>query len=553
MNEDAPVAAAGWTLALGEASGVEAGEFRALYRGEDFGAPQRGLLAVIARGDVGARAPAEAAEVAARLFAEGFFGGLATLSPATAAARALSAANGWLFRQSRDDLQRHGMAASLCALACASSKKLVVLHIGENRAYLRRAGALQPLTSDHVRPLASGELVSTRALGFDREAQADVVEIDAQPEDRIVLLGAGLWRGAMPERLDALLRSDLSADVLARDIVAQATGRGAVLVVDVLAAPEPKLDDLAADYEDLPIRPPPREGDAFDGFVVGPTLYRGQYTLLKRAWDTIENRDVVLKLPLPAMAQDPVFHAGFLREAWIGASLRSRWTVEYLDIPKERRSRLYLAMPFYRGETLEARLKAPPPPTLAEGAGIAIALCEAVEDLARRHVVHRDIKPENIFVLRSGEIKLLDLGLAALPAFDDGARDGLGGTTRYMAPELFKGAAPGPRSEVFSLGVTLYRMFSGGAYPFGRKEKFPLARARPDLPEWLGRIIRRAIENDPENRFADAAALREALEHGLAHEDWRGAPARRLDALSFWRALAIGLALLCLALLLWRH
>ena len=168
-------------------------------------------------------------------------------------------------------------------------------------------------------------------------------------------------------------------------------------------------------------------------------------------------------------------------------------------------------------------------------------------------MAHRDIKPENIFLVASGDLKLLDLGLAALPGLDDSGRDSLGGTTRYMAPELFRGATASPTSEVFSIGVTIYRMFSGGAFPFGRHERYPLARARRDLPEWLGRIIAKAIENDPAKRFADAGAMREALEHGLAHQDWHGKPARSVDALTLWRALAAALALLCLALVLGRR
>ena len=291
----------------------------------------------------------------------------------------------------------------------------------------------------------------------------------------------------------------------------------------------------------------------WDGFEVGRTIYRGRYTLLKRARDTVENRDVVLKLPLPAMAQDPVFHAGFLREAWIGSKMRSRWSVDYLDLPKSRRSCLYLVMPFYRGVTLEERLKTKPPVSLTEGIGVAVTLCDAIEDLSARQVIHRDIKPENIFLLTSGELKLLDLGLAALPGLDDDARDDLGGTTRYMAPELFKGATASPRSEIFSLGVTLYRMFSGGDFPFGAMNSWPLARARPDLPSWLGKAIGQAIQTDPALRFPDAAAFRRALEHGLAREDWRGPPAPRGDKARFWRLAALGLALCCLALALWKH
>ena len=289
------------------------------------------------------------------------------------------------------------------------------------------------------------------------------------------------------------------------------------MVIDIGAVPEPQFDDVAAVYAELPLRPPPQDGDILDGFLVGRTLYRSRYTLLKLARDTTDNRQVVLKFPLPAMAQDQVFRAGFLREAWIGSTVRSRWTVGYIDLPPERRRSLYLVMPYYRGQTLEQRLLAPPPIGFAEGVGIGLKLCRAVEDLLRLQVVHRDIKPENVILLSDGDLRLLDLGLAFLPGVDSAESDQLGGTTRYMAPELFKGAPAGPRSEVFSLGVTLYRLFSGGDFPFGRREAWPLARLRPDVPQWFGRALAQAIDNDPDRRFAGPAAFREALEQGLLH------------------------------------
>ncbi len=556
MNSDAPtITASGWTIIVASAGadGGENHEIPAVFNGEDFGAPHRGLLLALGRGDEMGGAPAEAAQLAVRLFSEGFFGALPTLGPAQAMARALSSANDWIFAQARNDAQRRGMAASLCALACGASKRLIVFHLGENRAYLQRGGQLQPLTADHLRPLASGGAALSRGVGIDAEAHADLREIDGQPGDRILLIGAALWRSLSKARLAEAAQSDLPAEALAKKLASAAPPGAAVMVVDVLAAPAPQFDDLAAEYAALPIRQPPQDGDMWDGFQVGRTIYRGRYTLLKRAHDTIENRDVVLKLPLPAMAQDPVFQAGFLREAWIGARTRSRWTVEYLDLPKERRSCLYLVMPYYRGVTLDERLKEAPPVSLAEGVGIAISLCEAIEDLGARQVLHRDIKPENIFLLASGEIKLLDLGLAALPGLYRGGRDELGGTTRYMAPELFRGEAASSRSEVFSLGVTLYRMFSAGHFPFGRNEAYPLARARPDLPPWLGRAIAQAIEIDPARRLNDAADFRRALEHGLAHEDWRGPPAARGDNAKLWRMIAACLALCCLALALWRR
>jgi serine/threonine protein kinase len=320
-------------------------------------------------------------------------------------------------------------------------------------------------------------------------------------------------------------------------------GDATAVVIDVLKLPESSFDEMAAAFAQLPIRGVPRDGDNWDGFIIGRTLYRSRYTTLKLARDTLTGRDVVLKIPLSSMLHDQVFRAGFLREAWIGATVHSPRIASYIDISPERRSGLYLVLPYYRGETLEARLLRPPPIPYLEGVGLVLQLCSVVQELAAFQVIHRDLKPENVLLLPDGEIKLLDLGLAYLPGVDEPDDDRLGGTTRYMAPELFRKMPADQRSEVFSLGVTAYRLFSGGSFPYGVREKYPLQRLRPDLPEWLGRCIGRAIEMDREKRCKDAGEFASALENGLSRGEalsrqavsWR----ERISPLRIWQGLTL--------------
>jgi serine/threonine protein kinase len=221
--------------------------------------------------------------------------------------------------------------------------------------------------------------------------------------------------------------------------------------------------------------------------------------------------------------------------------VNSKWVADYLTLAPGRQSCLYIALPFYRGDTLEQRLSRQPPIGFAEGMSIALRLCEAVDDLNRLQTIHRDLKPENIVLPDQGGLRLLDLGLAYLPGIDDPDEERLGGTTRYMAPELFQGAPPDARSEVFSLGVTIYRMFSGGHFPFGQWEKQPLSRKRPDLPAWLGKCLGQALATDAALRFDNAASFAGALEAGLKegdpkpllHAPWR----LRAGNLQFWKML----------------
>jgi len=112
-----------------------------------------------------------------------------------------------------------------------------------------------------------------------------------------------------------------------------------------------------------------------------------------------------------------------------------------------------------------------------------------------------------------------------------------------MAPELFRKAPADQRSEVFSLGVTAYRLFGGGAFPYGVRESYPLQRLRPDLPAWLGRCLGRAIEMDREKRFKDAGEFASALENGLSRGEALPAQAlswrERIGPLRLWQGLAL--------------
>jgi hypothetical protein len=502
--------------------------FYAVYEGEAFGHPERGIIAVIARGHAadteGVKGAQSAAQLAVHSFAEGYFGARRTFGPKRAAQLALTSINAWLHGQIRAG-GRHLTPVSLTALLFYGAT-VGVAQIGCGGAWRRRGDELTPLTREHMRTALDGRVEPVRAVGLDLELSVDYDELDAEAGDRFLLASGVL--------------ASQAADVEAAFGLVLPDGDVSAVVLDVVAAPARGAVSRAGELSDLPLRPAPRKGDVWDGFLIDRTIYHGRYTVLKLARDTIENRDVVLKIPLPSMLQDEVFSAGFMREAWIGSTVRGGNVARYIDLPPERRSSLYLVMPYYRGETLEQRLNRPPLMPLPDGVGIALKLCEAVQDLAAIQIVHRDLKPENVMLLEKNEVKLLDLGLAYLPGID--LRDAVkpGGTLRYMAPELLKGVQANARSEVYALAITIYRMFAGGAFPFGQREGTPLRRLRPDLPGWVGRIIQRALSDDPMERFADAGEMAKAFHEGLVSGMADEARERRLSLtkLQIWQAVA---------------
>jgi tRNA A-37 threonylcarbamoyl transferase component Bud32 len=431
------------------------------------------------------------------------------------------------------------------------------VQVGACQIYRYRAGLLSPLMRDHARPMPDGRRLPTRAIGLDVELSIDYTEETVEPADRYILL-SGLEH-TPPDTLYTTLAEQLAgpafpSEIFAPRLLAALGGLDTcAMVLDIAATPPSNALAWSDNLADLPLRPAPREGDVWDGFALGKTLYRGRYTMLKAAYDTIEKREVALKIPLPSMLQDEIFTAGFMREAWIGSTVRGAAIARYLDLAPDRRSSLYLVMPLYKGETLESRLHRGPAIGLPDGIGIALKLCEAVQDLAAIQIVHRDIKPENIMLLEGNEIRLLDLGLAYLPGIDVADAVKPGGTIRYMAPELLQGTGANARTEVYALAITIYRMFAGGAYPFGQREAVPLARLRPDLPHWLGHCLGRALAAKPAERFADAGEFACAIQLGLISGAETGATPPKtfpLTPLQIWQALAFLFAAATVFLLL---
>ena len=164
---------------------------------------------------------------------------------------------------------------------------------------------------------------------------------------------------------------------------------------------------------------------------------------------------------------------------------------------------------------------------------LGIDICKALE-LCRKHdIVHRDIKPENIFVSDDGQFKLGDFGIAKTMEQTTGSI-GKKGTYNYMAPEVYKGEAYGPRVDIYSLGIMLYRYMNNGRFPFqppapaqlkpSDNEKAITRRINgEELPvpanadEYLGKIILKACAYKPEDRYSSPTEMREDLEAIAEH------------------------------------
>ncbi len=525
----------------------------------------QGSVAAIADGMGGALGGRQAAETTVRGFIDAYYSLPETLGVDRAAARAILAMNRWVHNQRRNDPNLKDMATTFSALILRG-RQTHIIHIGDTRIYRLRQQRLQRLTSDHIHQHPDMQHVLHRAIGFDENTHLDCERHSLMLHDRFLLCSDGVHGVLSDRRIQTILDEGSSPEDSARRIVESALQAGSQdnvsgLVVDVVALPPPDQSDLMAATADLPVEPLPKSGEEIDGFTLQEMIFDARNSRLFRAQDNTSGQEVVLKFPHPRICDDDTHRQAFTREAWIAARAHSPWVIETIELSPNRQSRLYAVMPSYRGETLEQRLLREPRLTLEAGVEIGIKLAKAVYSLNRRRIFHRDIKPENVMLLEDGGLKLLDLGVARLPGIEDDTEQGAPGTPSYMAPELYRGEAGDERSEVYALGVSLYRMFSAGHYPYGEVEAFsrprqtpytPLSQYRPDLPAWLDMVLSRASTPDPAKRFADVLELAYELEDGLsrgAKITPRAKPLMERDPVLFWKSVSFILAVILFAML----
>ncbi len=526
-----------------------------------------GAVAVIADGVGGAKGGRVAAELAVRAFIEGHLSQNELLGVQRNCARSIEAVNRWINVLGRTDRALEGMACTLSALILRG-RLAHVIHVGDTRLYRLRDGRLDRLTVDHAMTGAGLSHILTRAIGAEESVKIDYTADTMRVYDRYLLCSDGVHGGVADRRLAAILSRRGAPAETARDLVeaglAGRTGDNATaLVVDIIGLPDANEADLAHAAAALPLVAPPKVGAEVDGFALATMLADGRYARVFAAEDRIERRRVIVKFPKANADAESVLRAAFLREAWIASHIRSPFVGEVITPPPERQTALYAVLPFYEGETMEARLTRAPPLSLTIGLDYAIKLAKGVAVLHRAGIVHRDIKPDNVILeaIRDHQVpglKLIDLGVARLPRMEDIPAPHAPGTPSYMAPELFAGAAGDEHSDQFALGVTIYRMFTR-AYPYGEIEPFshprfrsakPLTAHRPDLPAWLDEAVARATAVSPDDRFADVFEFIFALEHGAIGAVPAAAPARRplydRNPLLFWK---VACALLAAALI----
>ncbi len=543
-------------------------DFAGAVLGAELSRPRQEVIAAIADGIGGAKGGRIAAETAVRGFLDGFCDLPETMEVQRAGARIVSALNGWINTMGRQDPKLAGMGCTLTTLVLRG-RVAHLLHVGDTRAYRLSGDRLTCLTIDHVRQV-EGERSHTlnRALGVETEVRLDYATQPVALHDRLLLCSDGVHGFLTDQSIAGILRERSAPEDTAGALVSAALQSGSTdnctaLVLDVVSLPTAGSADVSAAILQLPVIPVPIVHETIDGFLLSALISDGRYTRLFGAEDEVEGGIVALKFPKPQIASVDAYRAAFVREAWVGARVHNPWVGRVIELPPGRQTCLYTVMPLYQGELLETRLLRSPALGLEEGRNIAIKLARAVAALHRAGIIHRDIKPDNVILEAGGSLKLIDLGVVRVPGLEEFPPENVPGTAAYMAPEMFAGEAGNEATDIYALGVTMFRAFTG-EFPYGnldatsrprRDRPRDFSALRPDLPAWLQAGLARAIAVDPAKRFHDTTEFAFEMEAGPARAPTENPRPRTLyerAPLQVWQGIAALLAFALLASLLAR-
>ncbi len=278
---------------------------------------------------------------------------------------------------------------------------------------------------------------------------------------------------------------------------------------------------------------PTRVGGRYE---LGEMLGRGGMAEVRKGTDVRLGRVVAIKRLRTDLASDPTFQARFRREAQSSASLNHPAIVSVYDTGEEMStdgtdvSQPYIVMEYVAGRTLREILREGRKILPERALEITSGVLSALDYSHRAGIVHRDIKPANVMLTPSGDVKVMDFGIARAVADASSTMTqtaAVVGTAQYLSPEQARGETVDSRSDVYSTGCLLYELLTGRppfvgespvsvAYQHVREQAAPPSSLDPDLPPEIDAIVMKALAKPLEERYQSAAAMRADIERHLA-------------------------------------
>jgi tetratricopeptide (TPR) repeat protein len=299
-------------------------------------------------------------------------------------------------------------------------------------------------------------------------------------------------------------------------------------------------------------------GRTISQYRIVAELGRGGMGVVYEAEDVRLHRRVAIKVLPALLSNDEKTRKRFELEARAASALDHPNICTIHEIGDTDDGELFIAMSLYDGQTLDAVL-AQGPVEQTKAIDIARQVVDGLHASHRSGIVHRDVKPGNIMVTDSGRVVVLDFGLAKVEDINVTAEGETVGTVAYMSPEQARGNDVDERTDIWSLGIVLYELFSGvkpfdGSYSQAvlytilNEEPVPLSERAPDVPAEICTVVERCLRKQPDERFRSLEEVSAVL-HRLAYGAAPDAVSSKRRARPVTVAAVVAAALIALVLI----
>src|SRR5207247_2335859 len=255
-------------------------------------------------------------------------------------------------------------------------------------------------------------------------------------------------------------------------------------------------------------------------FELHELIGEGAMGVVWKAYDSVIRRYVALKL-LSRAGHSADALDRFMREARAAAALQQPNIVTVYDLG-ESDEQLFIAMELVDGRDLSSLIAVSEPLALERKLDIVIEVLQGLSYAHERGVIHRDVKPSNVRIASDGSVKIMDFGIARLQSADVTGSGAIVGTPTYMAPEQITNGAITPATDVFAVGCLLYELLGyrkpfegetvhGVLYQVLTTDPKPLRTMAPSIPAALERVVGKALNKVPEERYETARQMQSAL------------------------------------------
>lgn len=527
----------------------------------------KGITIAIADGMSGSDGGKEASQLSVKQFLTDYYGTPESWTVKHSVSRIMLALNSMLFSQGQKRYSSSKGLVTTFSSMVLKSQTAHLFHVGDSRIYRLRGNDFVQLTNDHRIWISDDREYLSRAVGIDSHLEIDYRKTTIQVGDIYFLSTDGVHDFVS----DAELREHLnthkdnpqqaSQAILDASVANKSDDNITCQVVRIDTIPSADKEEYYEKLTSLPFPPDLKAGNVIDGFKIIRELnatsrsqvYLAEDTFYDDMRDDTETRQVVIKTPSVNFEDDPSYIDLFLHEEWVAKRLNSPHLIKVCKL-KRQRNFLYTVVEYIHGQTLAQWMQENPKATVTQVRGSINQIARGLRCMHRMEMIHQDIKPDNIIIDGSNTLIIIDFGstkvagLAEIKSVVE--HNNIVGTANYSAPEYFKGEQGTNSSDIYSLGVIAYEMFTG-KLPYGdisperaAKKKFTYTSAReynPHVPDWIDLAIRKAVHPNPEKRYellsefvTDLAKPNTSLISSNQSE-----PLMERNPLAFWKTIAM--------------